>query len=151
MTPPLNSPQAQRETSAPGSNGQRQKQPNLLYRYLFWTYERGSFHYDIMVTVILLFLFIAPHFLDFHDRPIPEVPRRSSEVLVRNEGAQGGHSHYVYEIRAEDLHDIHSDTELNARITEKVVEIAPATQVTAIKPVKDPRGHVVAYDATVVR
>lgn len=134
-------------STAPESSSQ----PNLLHRYVFWTYERGSFHYDVMVTLILLFLFIAPHFIDFHDRPLPEVPSRTSEVLVRTDGTQNGQSRFHYQIRAEDLRDVHSDTELNARITEKVTEISPRAQVTAIKPVLDPRGHIIAYDATVLR
>ncbi len=104
-----------------------------------------------MVTLILLFLFIAPHIIDFHDRPIPEVPNRASEVLVRTDGTQNGKSRFMYEIRAEDLHEIHSDTELQARVTEKVDEIAPGAQVVAVKPIKDPRGHIIAYDATVLR
>lgn len=125
--------------------------PNLLHRYIFWTYERGSFHYDVMVTLILLFLFIAPHVIDFHDRPIPEVPRRSAEVLVRNAGAEGNQHKYVYEIRAEDLHDIHSDADLDARIAEKVNDITPGVHITDIRPVKDPRGRTVGYDATALR
>src|ERR1044071_244355 len=40
-----------------------------LKGYLFWTYDRGSFHYDVMVTLILAFIFIAPHFIDFKDKP----------------------------------------------------------------------------------
>ena len=28
--------------------------------YLFWTYDRGSFHYDVMVSLILVFIFVAP-------------------------------------------------------------------------------------------
>jgi hypothetical protein len=37
--------------------------------YIWWTYERGSFHYDVMVTVILLFIFLAPRVIDFRDKP----------------------------------------------------------------------------------
>jgi len=33
----------------------------ILRSYFFWTYERGSFHYDVMVTLILAFIFITPH------------------------------------------------------------------------------------------
>ncbi len=36
----------------------------LIRSYIFWTYERGSFHYDIMVTAILLFMFVSPHFIE---------------------------------------------------------------------------------------
>lgn len=137
--------------SGPVPAAQNTRQPNLLYRYLFWTYERGSFHYDVMVTLILLFLFVAPHVIDFHDRPIPEVPARSSEVLVRAAGVAEGHRRFVYEIRAEDLHQPQNDADLRKGVADKVGEIAPDAHVSEIKPVKDPRGRTVAYDVTVLR
>jgi hypothetical protein len=31
-----------------------------LKSYFFWTHQRGSFHYDVMVTLILAFIFITP-------------------------------------------------------------------------------------------
>ena len=37
--------------------------------YIFWTYDRGSFHYDVMVTVILVFIFVAPRYINFKDQP----------------------------------------------------------------------------------
>ena len=148
--PQLANSQAQREAPT-AANAKRQPQPNLLHRYLFWTYERGSFHYDVMVTLILLFLFVAPHVIDFHDRPIPEIPARSSEILVRNAGMQGGQHKFIYEIRAEDLHDPHTDADLRARVAEQVTDIAPDAQIAAIKAVKDPHGRTVAYAATVLR
>ena len=43
---------------------------SLVKRYIFWTYERGSFHYDVMVTLILLFIFISPHVIDFRAKPV---------------------------------------------------------------------------------
>jgi hypothetical protein len=33
----------------------------VLISYFYWTYSRGSFHYDVMVTLILLFIFVTPH------------------------------------------------------------------------------------------
>jgi len=42
---------------------------NTIKRYIWWTYERGSFHYDVMVTIILLFIFLAPRMIDFRDKP----------------------------------------------------------------------------------
>jgi len=43
----------------------------LLKSYIFWTYNRGNIHYDILVTLILAFVFIAPRFWDFGDKPTP--------------------------------------------------------------------------------
>jgi hypothetical protein len=37
----------------------------ILLSYFYWTYSRGSFHYDVMVTVILLFIFLTPHIPGF--------------------------------------------------------------------------------------
>ena len=126
----------------------------LLRNYLFWTYERGSLHYDVMVTLILLFLFLSPHLIDFHDRPIPEVPQRSSEVLVRDagsEGLPGTERRFVYEIRADDLRSAQSPAELHRQVERTVQTIAGAAQVESIKPVTDPHGRIVAYAATVRR
>jgi hypothetical protein len=33
----------------------------ILKSYFYWTYPRGCFHYDVMVTLILLFIFLTPH------------------------------------------------------------------------------------------
>ena len=119
--------------------------------YIFWTHERGSLHYDVMVTLILLFLFLSPHFIDFHDRPIPEVPQRSSEVLVREAGSSGEGHRFVYEIRADDLEGANSSAELQAHIERIVHGIAGDAQILSVKPVTDPRRRVVAYDVDVLR
>jgi hypothetical protein len=41
----------------------------VLKSYFFWTYPRGCFHYDVMVTLILLFIFVTPQFWNFGDKP----------------------------------------------------------------------------------
>jgi hypothetical protein len=41
----------------------------ILHSYFYWTYPRGSFHYDVMVTLILVFIFVTPHLWDFGAKP----------------------------------------------------------------------------------
>ena len=41
----------------------------LLKSYFYWTYPRGNVHYDVMVTLILLFIFVTPHLWDFGASP----------------------------------------------------------------------------------
>lgn len=41
----------------------------ILKSYFYWTYPRGNFHYDVMVTLILAFIFITPQFWDFGAKP----------------------------------------------------------------------------------
>jgi len=43
----------------------------ILRSYFYWEYPRGSVQYDVMVTLILLIIFVAPHYLDFGARPHP--------------------------------------------------------------------------------
>src|SRR4051794_41005250 len=33
--------------------------------YFLWTYDRGGVHYDVMVSLILAFVFLAPHWINF--------------------------------------------------------------------------------------
>jgi hypothetical protein len=48
-------------TVSPPRHGLRQ----TLRNYFYWTYPRGSVQYDIMVTLILLFIFITPHLWNY--------------------------------------------------------------------------------------
>ncbi len=41
----------------------------IFSSYFYWTFERGSVHYDIMVSLILLFIFVTPHLWNYGARP----------------------------------------------------------------------------------
>src|SRR5580700_7700533 len=47
----------------------RRTAKQVLLSYFYWTYSRGSFHYDVMVTLILAFIFITPWVWDYGDKP----------------------------------------------------------------------------------
>jgi hypothetical protein len=51
----------------------RRNARQILKSYFYWTYPRGSFHYDIMVTLILIFIFLTPQIpgWSFGDKPSP--------------------------------------------------------------------------------
>ena len=53
-----------------------------LRDYIFWNYRRGSIHYDIMVTLILLFIFVTPLFINFNDKPIEHSPHPTAVVVI---------------------------------------------------------------------
>ncbi len=60
----------------------------VLKSYFYWTYKRGSFHYDVMVTLILLFIFVAPHLWDFGEKPTP-MTRVTHTLEVTGYGTHG--------------------------------------------------------------
>jgi hypothetical protein len=60
----------------------------ILKSYFYWTYPRGSFHYDVMVTLILAFIFITPHLWNYGDKPTG-TSSPSTPVLVTGDGGYG--------------------------------------------------------------
>jgi hypothetical protein len=126
-----------------------------LRSYFWWTYERGSFHYDVMVTLILLFLFLGPRFIDFKDRPVETVAINSSEVLVKEAGTKGDTSRFIYQIRSDDIdratHGATSDADLRAAIVRIIEPIAGEVTLEHYEPVRDAQGRIIAYDAWITR
>jgi hypothetical protein len=125
--------------------------PNLLKNYFFWTYERGSFHYDVMVTAILLFLFFSPRFINFKDRPVETVALHSSEVLVKEAGQYGDRARFVYQIRAEDMGHPRDSAARDAAILNLVEPISGEVTLMHVEELKDSSGRIIAYNATVLR
>lgn len=122
----------------------------LIRSYFFWTYERGSLHYDVMVTLILLFLFIGPHFIDFKARPVAEVPLQPRQVLVRHAGYAGGVEHLIYTVRSSELHNA-TGTALQDAAIQIIQPISGPVTLERVTPVQDATGRTVAYDVTVRR
>ncbi|HZY63835.1 MAG TPA: hypothetical protein VFE38_15045 [Edaphobacter sp.] len=123
----------------------------LLRSYFFWTYERGSFHYDVMVTLILLFLFVAPRFIDFKDKPVENVSLQSSEVIVKSTGGSDNADEFVYQIRAEDLGNATNDSERRDAILQLIEPISGQVTLERYQPVRDANGKIIAYNAWVTR
>jgi hypothetical protein len=125
----------------------------LLRSYFFWTYDRGTIHYDVMVTLILIFMFGSPWIINFKDKPVETVALHASEVLVKEAGTEGDNSRFIFQIRADDLGKAAqgSDAELKAAILRAVEPISGEVTLEQYQPVKDAQGRVVAYDAWVVR
>ena len=59
----------------------------LLRSYIYWTYPRGNIHYDVMVTLILLFIFVTPQFWDFGDKP-SRAPGPTHPIQVASDGTR---------------------------------------------------------------
>lgn len=69
----------------------------ILSSYFYWTYPRGSFHYDVMVTLILLFIFVTPQRWDFGAKP-PSIsaPRHPLQVVAAGRG-------FIVTVQASDI------------------------------------------------
>jgi hypothetical protein len=76
----------------------------ILKSYFYWTYPRGSFHYDVMVTLILAFIFISPRLWDFGDKPSSTLGLHHPIQVVGND--ERG---FVVTVQASDVNlDLHT-------------------------------------------
>jgi hypothetical protein len=114
--------------------------------YLFWTYERGSFHYDVMVTLILIFIFVAPHFIDFKDHPPTLQASGKGDILVTPDGARG----FIYQVDAAEV-DAQDLAMVRRNFTNVLRPVAGSVTISRVEPVRDNVGRIIAYRAWVKR
>ena len=107
--------------------------------YILWSYERGSLHYDVMVTLILLFVFLSPYWINFKDKPIERVPHQTA-VVVQPDGKGG----FVYQIDASVL-SAKNDAALREEMLAIIEPITGAAAISNIEPVKDGKGKIKSY------
>ena len=114
------------------------KVASAVHRGLFWTYERGTWQYDVMVILILTFIFLTPRSW-FGDRPVSLAPS-AGIVLLDNDPAQK-----VYQLRASLLKP-EADGSM-ARSAQRVLEAhtGKSVEVIRVEPAMDARGQVVSY------
>ena len=112
--------------------------------YVWWTYSRGSFHYDVMVTVILVFIFLAPHWINFNDKPT-ERTLHQSRVVVSPDPKQEGV--LVCQVDASAI----SGKDVDAELLRVIEPIAGEVVLNGYDTVKDQRGHITMYKVYVQR
>jgi hypothetical protein len=113
--------------------------------YIWWTHPRGSFHYDVMVTLILLFIFVTPFYVNYADRPAARQPRPRS-VLVMPDGEHG----LIFRVDARDVSG-QSPGEKQAELLRVIEPIAGNVKIDHWAPDLDTQGNVVAYRVWVRR
>jgi len=109
----------------------------ILRDYFFWTYERGSFHYDVMVTLILAFIFLTPRVWNYGDHP-QEVKLAPGNLLVKTQGVGG----LVYEIPAAQIHPEESVVD---QLRQSVEAVSGPVVVDRYEAVKEPHGKTKMY------
>jgi hypothetical protein len=113
--------------------------------YLWWTHPRGSFHYDVMVTLILLFIFVAPHFINFKDKFAERLARPRSVVVLPN-GDRG----FIFRVDARDIPSGTPD-EMQLALLRVIEPIAGDVRVERWAPDLDSKGAIVGYHVWVHR
>lgn len=121
---------------------------------VFWSYERGSWPYDILVALIVIFLLATPRRW-FQDGPRPSLPPSSQAQLL---SVTSGGSEAIYRLDARLLapekRATKSTPELERNTHDILGRTVPALdgrlfQVERIDFVRSSDGTVLDYDVTV--
>ena len=110
----------------------------ILKGYFWWTYPRGTVHYDVMVTLILAFIFLAPLWVNFRDKPTPRPPNQT-EVVVEQQG-----NGFLYTVDASSVNAA-GDTQIRESLLRIIEPIAGEITIDRYAPLRDNKRHITAY------
>ena len=112
----------------------------MLKRFILWDYPRASWQYDVMVGIILAFVFLTPRAW-FHDQP--RIPTVNSIALLPSEKGNS-----VFFVNSELLAGV-SDQGRAAKLTE-ILQARTSNRrlvVIRVEPVLDSEGELEGYMA----
>lgn len=114
------------------------KLSQTLSGYLWWTSPRGSVPYDIMVSLILAFIFLAPMAINFGDKPTVRAPHQT-EIVVRPDG-----SGFLYKVDAAAVQG-NNDQEIRDSLLRVLEPISGEVTIDRYQALRDAKHKTVAY------
>jgi len=120
----------------------------ILSKTFFWSYERGTWPYDVAVGLILVFVLVTPRGW-FHDKPESGGPAAPGQVLlVSREG-----NRQIYRVDARILAPP-TKLALQNGLHTALQEALPGLRkgnffIAKIEPVHDEQGAVIAYQVEI--
>jgi hypothetical protein len=120
----------------------------ILSRTFFWSYERGTWQYDLAVILIVVFVLLTPRNW-FHDKPEGGTPVSPGQVqLISQDG-----NHLTYRVDARVLapptklallNDLHNT------LQEALPELHNGSfSIAKIEPLRDEQGTLIAYQVEI--
>jgi hypothetical protein len=102
---------------------------------VLWSYERGTLQYDAMVTLILLFIFVTPIFVNFNDKPVGHTPHPTGVVVIPD-----GSTGFVYQVDASAV-TASQDALVRAQLLRVIEPIGGEVTITRYSKAKDASGR----------
>jgi len=116
---------------------------NAIWRtirgYILWQYERGTLHYDIMVTLILMFVLFSPRVINFNDKPIARNPHPTDVVVTADVEGR-----LVYQVAASAVSP-GDDISVRDQLLRIIEPISGAVSIVSYETVSDGKGKVQSY------
>lgn len=120
----------------------------ILSRTFFWSYERGTWQYDLAVILILVFALATPRNW-FHDQPESGGPAAPGQVqFISQEG-----NRITYRVDARILAPptkLALQNDLHTALREALPELHKGNfSIAKIEPQRDAQGTVIAYQVEI--
>jgi hypothetical protein len=107
--------------------------------YILWSYERGTIQYDVMVTLILLFVFLSPRWINFNDKPIDRNPHQTGVIVTPDR--DGG---FVFQVEGAAI-SAQDDDAVQEQLLAIIEPISGEVSISKVEPVRDKSGRVLSY------
>ena|SRR5690242_4570963 len=126
----------------------------IFSKTLFWSYERGTWQYDIAVILILIFVLLTPPGW-FRDQPQVGMPAAASEQVQLILFSDDGHRQ-EYRVDARVLAPPEQTPALQNELHQALQRALPDLRngrfsITNIEAVRDEKGTVIAYEVEIHR
>jgi len=117
----------------------------ILSRTVFWSYERGTWQYDIAVILILVFVLLTPRGW-FRDQPQVGLPANANQVELLSKSGEDE----VYRVDARVLAPPERTPALQNDLHSALQKAQPELNdgrfsIGNIEPIRDEKGTVIAY------
>jgi hypothetical protein len=122
-----------------------------ILRVVFWSYERGTWQYDVAVIGIVLFVFFSPRIVHFNDQPPVGPPPSQAMIELRNVTA-GQIATYRVDARmlATPTRTPELEHELHDTVQKNVQDLRQGHfQIQRIEPIRGEGGTVAYYDVSI--
>jgi len=121
----------------------------IFTRTFFWTYERGTWQYDVAVVLILIFVLLTPRAW-FHEQPQVGINAVPGEVKQLSSGADSDTYRVDARLLAPPVQTPALENGLHNALTKTLPELRNRRfSISRIEAVRDAGGTVIAYDVEV--
>jgi hypothetical protein len=98
-----------------------------------------------MVTLILVFVFFSPRWINFNDRPVERNPHSSGVVVYPD-----GNGEFIYQVEGGAIQG-GDDSSIRSGLLRIIEPISGGVSITRYEALKDKKGNVVGYKVWVQR
>jgi hypothetical protein len=121
----------------------------ILFRTLFWSYERGSWQYDVAVILILVFVLLTPRRW-FKDEPQVVLPGNNDQVKLLSKSGEVE----IYQVDSRTMAPPERTPALQNELHTVLQKSLPTLSdgrfaISSIEAQRDDKGNVVAYQVIV--